>query len=134
MLLAILIAWIVFILVLMIHCATIVRFRRRRKETLLSFGLLMTGLATLHLLEVGIYALAFQLGAWAEIGGFTGGGSMSAMDTYYFSLINFTTVGLGPSYPTGHLRFLAGFESFNGFLCISMSASIVFQQIKKLQH
>ena len=41
------------------------------------------------------------------------------MDIFYFSLVNYTSLGLGDIYPTGHSRFLAGLESLNGFLLIS---------------
>jgi len=48
------------------------------------------------------------------------------MDTIYFSLVNYTSLGLGDIYPTGHLRFLAGIASLNGFLLIGCSASFLF--------
>lgn len=44
---------------------------------------------------------------------------MTAVDTLHFSLVNYTSLGLGDIYPTGHLRFLAGVEPLNGFLLIS---------------
>ncbi|MEQ8900570.1 MAG: ion channel [Roseovarius sp.] len=48
------------------------------------------------------------------------------MDFFYFSLVNYSSLGLGDIYPTGHLRFLAGVEALNGFLLISCSASTIF--------
>jgi len=51
---------------------------------------------------------------------------MTAVDTLYFSLVNYTSLGLGDIYPTGHLRFLAGVESLNGFLLISCSAALIY--------
>jgi hypothetical protein len=51
---------------------------------------------------------------------------MTAVDTLYFSLVNYTSLGLGDIYPTGHLRFLAGVESLNGFLHISCSAALIY--------
>lgn len=51
---------------------------------------------------------------------------MTAVDTLHFSLVNYTSLGLGDIYPTGHLRFLAGVEPLNGFLLISCSAALIY--------
>lgn len=50
----------------------------------------------------------------------------SAMDIFYFSVVNDTSLGLGDICPTGRLRFLAGVETLTGFLLISRSASTLF--------
>ena len=44
------------------------------------------------------------------------------MDVFYFSLVSYTSLGLGDIVPTGHLRFVAGVEALNGFLLISCSS------------
>ena len=88
-------------------------------------GFYAAGLA--HLFEAGLYAGGFWLGRTAGLGSFKSAeGSVGAMETYYFSLVNYTSLGLGDIYPTGHLRFLAGVESLNGFLLISCSAAFIF--------
>lgn len=48
------------------------------------------------------------------------------MDIYYFPLVNYTALGLGDIYPSGHLRFLAGIESLGGLLLLSCSVSYLF--------
>jgi hypothetical protein len=48
------------------------------------------------------------------------------MDVFYFSLVSYTSLGLGDIVPTGHLRFVAGVEALNGFLLISCSAAMLF--------
>jgi len=47
-------------------------------------------------------------------------------NVFYFSVVNYSSLGLGDIYPTGHLRFPAGIEALNGFLLISCSASTIF--------
>jgi len=83
-------------------------------------------LATAHVAEAGLYALGFALGDHLEIGGFEADKVSSFMDVFYFSVVNYTSLGLGDIYPTGHLRFVAGIEALNGFLLISCSASTIF--------
>ncbi|MCY0150827.1 potassium channel family protein [Hoeflea sp. G2-23] len=75
-------------------------------------------LATAHILEAGLYAVGFNLGEIMGIGGFAQGNVSSFMDVFYFSVVNYSSLGLGDIYPTGHLRFLAGIEALNGFLLI----------------
>ncbi|MEO1326513.1 MAG: ion channel [Pseudomonadota bacterium] len=88
--------------------------------------LALVGLSVAHLIEAGVYALGFRLGEGVGLGGFDGAMSSDAMSTFYFSLVNYTSLGLGDIYPTGHLRFLAGLESLNGFLLISCSAAMLY--------
>lgn len=88
-------------------------------------GFYAAGLA--HLIEAGLYAVGFWFGRMAGLGSFKSiEGPVGMMETYYFSLVNYTSLGLGDIYPTGHLRFLAGVESLNGFLLISCSAAFIF--------
>lgn len=99
-------------------------------------GSLNLGLAYLivlasHLIVTGLFAVGFAGAAGLGLGGFEKRPVMSAMDLYYFSLINITTLGLGDIYPTGHLRALAGIESLTGFLLISCTAQFVFQTMAK---
>ena len=84
-----------------------------------------------HLAVTGLFAVGFAGAAGLGLGGFEKEPVMSAMDLYYFSLINITTLGLGDIYPTGHLRALAGIESLTGFLLISCTAQFVFQTMAK---
>jgi len=93
------------------------------------FIVLCWTLGILHITQVGLYAIGFALGEWLGIGSFEQSVGMTAMDTFYFSLVSFTTLGLGQVFPTGHLRFIAGFEAFNGFMCITLSASLVFRWV-----
>lgn len=83
-------------------------------------------LATAHIVEAGLYALGFSFGEIIGVGGFAQENVDTFMDVFYFSVVNYSSLGLGDIYPTGHLRFLAGVEALNGFLLISCSASTIF--------
>ena len=79
-----------------------------------------------HTIEAIFYAFGFLFLEGLDLGGFSKSDQMSVMDTIYFSLVNYTSLGLGDIYPTGHLRFLAGIASLNGFLLIGCSASFLY--------
>ena len=85
-----------------------------------------------HVIEAFIYTLFFlwavqglQIGALNESG--PAGKPPTMMDYFYFSLVNFTTLGRGDLTPMGHLRFITGIEAFHGFLMITASGSFVLQ-------
>lgn len=112
-----------------IHFQVICRTHRWLKSTNLGktrkllIGFYAAAIA--HIAEAGLYAIGFLAGTGAGLGGFKPT-DISPMEVFYFSLVNYTSLGLGDIYPIGHLRFLAGIESLNGFLLISCSASLIF--------
>ncbi|WP_432254240.1 ion channel [Limimaricola sp. AA108-03] len=85
-----------------------------------------------HVIEALIYTFAF---VWAVQGLQIGDLKPSSpdapdptlMDYFYFSLVNFTTLGRGDLNPDGHLRFITGIEAFHGFLTITASGSFMLQ-------
>lgn len=85
-----------------------------------------------HVIEAAIYAAAFL---WAseglDIGRLTAPQGKAPdpdwMDYFYFSLVNYTTLGRGDLAPTGHLRFITAMEAFHGFLMITASGSFTVQ-------
>ena len=79
-----------------------------------------------HILEVLLYAVGYGIGQALNVGGFSPGPRLSAMEVAYFSLVTYTSLGLGDIFPHGHLRLMAGVEALNGFLLISCSASLLF--------
>ncbi len=136
-LLAILIGAALFLAAVWVHLGMI-RFARLAVVPA-SVGSLRLSLSYLivlasHLLITALFALGFAAAAAFGLGGFDKEPAMSAMDLYYFSLINITTLGLGDIYPTGHLRALAGIEALTGFLVISCTAQFVFSTMKKLEN
>lgn len=128
MILAILLASTIFVTTLTLHWTIMKRISiDRSRLTAPIFAGICLILLTMHFLEVGLYALGFELGRAMELGDFSKPPSANFMDIYFFALATFTTLGLGKVMPTEHLAFIAGVSSFNGFLCISMSASFLFK-------
>ncbi len=88
---------------------------------------------TAHLLEVCLYALAFKLGNdMFAIGSFKGVAVSRPLDYLYFSIVSYTSLGLGDVYPSGHLRFIAGIEALNGLLLIAWSGSFIYLAMGRL--
>ena len=86
--------------------------------------LCISGIA--HLAVVALYAATYGIGQALHVGSFGESASLSAMDVFYFSLVSYTSLGLGDIVPSGHLRLIAGVEALNGFLLISCSAAYLF--------
>jgi len=97
-----------------------------------NLGLAVGAITIAHVIEAFIYTLFFL---WAvqglQIGALNASGPadepITLMDYFYFSLVNFTTLGRGDLNPVGHLRFITGIEAFHGFLMITASGSFVLQ-------
>lgn len=134
MLIAICIAVILFVACGAFHYSILIRVSALCKHYVssqfIAMQITLVSAGVAHLLEAALYAGGFQLARLLELGGFSMSQPASAMDIFYFSIVNYTSLGLGDIYPTGHLRFLAGVESLNGFLLISCSASALFMQMK----
>lgn len=96
-------------------------------------ALAVSALTLAHLIEALFYAGGFWLVVHGlGIGNLTAappdaGGDLAFMDYYYFSLVNYTTLGRGDLIPSGHLRFIASIEAFHGFLLITASGSYLLQ-------
>jgi len=95
-----------------------------------------------HLFVAAIFAIAFHIGETSlDIGSLQKANNLdqpvSFMDRFYFSLVNYTTLGRGDLFPTKHLRLLTAMEAMLGFLVITGSGSfllkIIFGQNQNLR-
>jgi hypothetical protein len=85
----------------------------------------------LHLVEIGLYGLAYWYGDIVlDIGDFAGR-AVTMRDYMYFSAESFTTLGLGDIYPVGDLRLIASIESLNGLLLLAWSGSFTYITMRK---
>lgn len=93
----------------------------------------LTLLFTVHMLQIGVFAVAFALAErWLNLGAFAGETIAAPLDYYYFSAITYTSLGIGDIFPTGHLRFLTGVEALIGLLLIAWSASFLYAMMNRL--
>ena len=94
---------------------------------------LLSVIFVVHMIQAGVFAVAFVLGQEIGLGGFKPDKPLTFLEIYYFSLVNYTTLGLGDIYPSEHLRIMAGIEAFIGFLLLSCSASLLFNLVSEKQ-
>jgi hypothetical protein len=87
---------------------------------------------TAHTIEVWLYAFAYFLSIEAfDLGGFGGQPLGGFEDSLYFSVVTYTSLGLGDYFPTRALRMIAGVEALNGLLMIGWSASFTYLAMEK---
>ncbi len=79
-----------------------------------------------HIVEISLYAVAYALVVLLELGTFGGATISTPLDYFYFSIVSFTSLGIGDVFPDGHLRFIAGIEALNGLLLIAWTGSFIF--------
>lgn len=97
-------------------------FRVRTRLVIVMLAIFLTHVLEMLLFAAGMYASskAFGLGA---LGGAAAG---TFRDFVYFSVTNYTTLGVGDIFPRGGLRVITGMESLTGLLMITWSASFTF--------
>lgn len=86
-----------------------------------------------HILEIILYAVAyFAAVEGLGVGTFGGLAVKEPLDFLYFSIVTYTSLGLGDVFPSGHLRFLTGVEALNGLLLITWSGSFIYLAMGRL--
>ena len=86
-----------------------------------------------HVAEVALYAAAYAFGERTlEIGSLDGLQIVGPLDYFYFSIVAYTSLGMGDIVPSDHLRFITGIETLNGLLLIAWSSSFIYIAMAKL--
>ncbi len=102
--------------------------QKRRIHLLLA----VLGALIAHVVEIWLYGIAFYLvlanGTMGALTNSTG----SLTDCLYFSISNYTSLGMGDIQPEGTLRFIAGFEALTGLVLITWTASFLFLEMQKI--
>lgn len=95
-------------------------------------GILMALFAA-HVLQAQGYGLMLMVAAEdLGLGALKGATTGEVSDYLYFSLVNYTSLGLGDLRPTEELRLLAGLETLVGLLMIGWSTSFLFANVERL--
>jgi hypothetical protein len=85
-----------------------------------------------HIAEIWLFGLAYYgMTLHGDLGSLTGAFSGSLMDSVYFSLTTYSSLGIGDIQPTGDLRFLAGLEALTGLVLIAWTASFMFLEMSR---
>ncbi|WP_218822866.1 potassium channel family protein [Tistlia consotensis] len=86
-----------------------------------------------HVGEVVLYAAAYGFSSRVlDLGRFGGLAVERPLDFLYFSIVTYTSLGLGDVFPGGHLRFIAGVEALNSLLLIAWSGSFIYLAMGRL--
>ncbi len=84
-----------------------------------------------HFLEVCLYGSVFHVMTELGLGAIRGETEGSVVDLFYFSITNYTTLGIGDLHAVGPLRVIAGVESLNGLVLIGWSASFTYISMER---
>lgn len=85
-----------------------------------------------HVIEASVYAIGYKLAETADLGIIAGKAIEGPLDYFYFSIVTFTSLGLGDLFPIGHLRFIAGIETLNGLVLIAWTGSFLFVAMNRM--
>jgi len=86
-----------------------------------------------HIAEIAVYGVAYAVAVDVlAIGSFGGMAVEHPLHFLYFSIVSYTSLGLGDVFPSGHLRFLTGIEALNGLLLIAWSGSFIYFAMGRL--
>ncbi|KPK12279.1 MAG: hypothetical protein AMJ68_02905 [Acidithiobacillales bacterium SG8_45] len=99
-----------------------------RTRIIVVIGMALIG----HMVEITLYAVAYvvMVEQWGL--GTIGGQPINPFYEYlYYSLVTYTTLGIGDYYPLGNVRILSGSESLVGLLMITWSASFTYLAMQK---
>ncbi|MHA6297400.1 ion channel [Devosia sp. CAU 1758] len=87
----------------------------------------MASVTVAQIIGVFIYAVIYYLmNLQPFFGSLEGELQGGFLDPLYFSLMSYTTLGVGDIYPMGALRIISGIEALNGFALIGWTASFAY--------
>lgn len=94
--------------------------------------LLVIGVAFVaHLLEIGIFAIAFGWMQSIGVGSISGNVEGGWAEMFYFSAASYTTLGMGDLVPSSGLRFITAIESLAGLVLIGWSTSFTYLSMRE---
>lgn len=92
----------------------------------------VAGIFVAHLIEVALYAGAYwTLEQALEVGRLYGPLGDPMMNYFYYSIVMYTSLGLGDVFPVDHLRIMSGIEALNGLVLIGWSTSFTFLAMRQ---
>ena len=101
--------------------------RIRMRMVLVMLAIFLTHIAEVLVFAIGLFAASRGLG----LGTLVGEAGSSFRDFVYFSMVSYTSLGLGDIFPTGGLRLITGVEALVGLLMITWSASFTFLYMQR---
>ena len=106
---------------------------RRRRTPRSTVLVVVSGLLTVHMVEIARYAGLYALGAGVlGLGTFGGDIARGFVTMLRFSAETYATLGYGDVIAKGNLRLIAGAETLNGLLLLAWSGSALFLLVQDL--
>ena len=86
-----------------------------------------------HFLEILLYSFGYYFLHVQDLGEITGIVPLNHDfgEYFYYSLVSYTSLGIGDMFPTGAMRVLTGIEALNGLVLIAWSASFTYLFMEK---
>lgn len=95
--------------------------------------LVVLGSFCAHLVAVAVFAVGLYVSAiYLQSGTLEGNVNDGFPAFFYFSIVTYTSLGIGDVYPTGDLRLITGVEALLGLMMIAWSATFTFLEMQKL--
>lgn len=92
----------------------------------------MASVTIAQMISIFIYAVViYFMASWPGMGTLSGEIEASFLDHFYFSIMSYTTLGVGDVFPTGALRIVSGIEALNGFALIGWTASFAYTLMRQ---
>jgi len=92
----------------------------------------ITAVVAAHMIEAGVFAFGYWLGADVlAFGRFVGDVPTTVFQFYYYSLETYTTLSVGDLYPVGGLRVMASLEPLVGLILVGWSTSLTFMLMRR---
>jgi len=93
--------------------------------------LAISGLLTVHMCEIALFAGAFYLGVEVlNLGSFVNPRPMAPMDYFYYAAETYSSLGYGDIYPLGTVRLLASITPVIGLLLMGWSSAFLFSLVQ----
>ena len=102
-------------------------FRIRLRMAVVMLAIFVIHIAEMVLFAAGMYVATHVFG----IGSLSGEVVGTFRDFLYFSVVSYTTLGLGDIFPQGALRLITGIEALIGLLMITWSASFTYLYMER---
>ena len=84
-----------------------------------------------HSLEIWLFAAGiFVAKNYLGLGDLAGAFSETARDYLYFSVVTYTSLGIGDIRPIGHIRTICGFETLTGIMMMAWSAAYTVARLQ----
>jgi ion channel len=110
-----------------ILCRTAMFISRNKFSPTTNMMIVLLNALSAHIVEIFLYSLALYVNVvYFEAGHISGDFDGDLLSYFYFSMVSYTSLGLGDVWPHGPIRLLTGIEALNGLILIAWSASYTY--------